>query len=333
MTPRPLRTRLLEHTSDRAKAALVQDGESALLRIETAFGVMVSARDAGFLLEGGDAEAHRRSVEVLTELVRIAEDAGGLDPYVVDLLIAQKQPLGTLQEELSRPILYDARGIAVRPHSEGQYRLVRAVARHELVFATGPAGTGKTYLAIALAVAALQRREVDRLVLVRPAVEAGEELGFLPGDLKEKIAPYLQPMMDALQELLPRPRFREAMENGVIEMAPLAYMRGRTLKRCFAILDEAQNTTVLQMKMFLTRLGTHSKAIVTGDPTQIDLPPKMFSGLGHACSILEGVPGIAHIRLESRDQMRHPLVQSIIDAYDSQATNRTHEPQHLEMNP
>jgi len=323
VTSRPLRTRLLETTSDRAKAALVRDGESALLRIEMAFGVMVSARDAGFLLEGGNVESHRRCSEVLSELVRIAEDAGELDPYVVDLLIAQKQPSGTLQEELSRPILYDARGIAVRPHSEGQYRLVRAVARHELVFAIGPAGTGKTYLAIALAVAALQRREVDRLVLVRPAVEAGEELGFLPGDLKEKIAPYLQPMMDALQELLPRPRFREAMENGVIEMAPLAYMRGRTLKRCFAILDEAQNATIPQMKMFLTRLGTHSKAIVTGDPSQVDLPSKTFSGLGHACSILENVAEIAQVRLESRDQMRHPLVQSIIDAYDSQSAHQS----------
>lgn len=319
MTPRPLRTRLLEATTDEAKAAVIGRGETALLRIESAFGLMVSARDAGFLLEGGTDEAHRRSAEVLTELVRIAEDTGEIDPYMVDLLIARHQPAGSLQEELSRPILYDARGVAVRPHSEGQYRLVRAVAKHELVFAIGPAGTGKTYLAIAMAVAALQRREVDRLVLVRPAVEAGEELGFLPGDLKEKIAPYLQPMMDALQELLPRPRFREAMESGVIEMAPLAYMRGRTLKRCFAILDEAQNATIPQMKMFLTRLGTHSRAIVTGDPTQVDLPARTISGFAHACSILESVPGIAQVRLESRDQMRHPLVQSIIDAYDSQS--------------
>lgn len=322
MTVRPLRTRLLETTSDKAKTALVGSGASSLVRIESAFGVMISARDAGFLLEGGDREGHRRSAEVLTELVRIAEETGEIDPYMVELLVEGAQPAGSLQDELSRPILYDARGTAVRPRSQAQYRLVRAVTRHELVFAVGPAGTGKTYLAIAMAVAALQRREVDRLVLVRPAVEAGEELGFLPGDLKEKIAPYLQPMMDALQELLPRPRFREAMESGTIEMAPLAYMRGRTLKRCFAILDEAQNATIPQMKMFLTRLGTHSKAVVTGDPTQVDLPVRTPSGLGHACSILEGVPGIAQIRLESRDQMRHPLVQSIIDAYDSQDRER-----------
>lgn len=314
-----MRTRLLEGTSDLAKAAILQGGEGALLKIERAFGVRVSAREAGFLVEEGDVEGHRRASEVLSELVRIAEDAGSLDPYVTELLISERQPVGKLQEELARPILYDARGGAVRPRTEGQYRLVRAAGSNELVFAIGPAGTGKTYLAIAMAVAALQRREVDRLVLVRPAVEAGEELGFLPGDLKEKIAPYLQPMMDALAELLPRPRFKDALENGVIEMAPLAYMRGRTLKRCFAILDEAQNATIPQMKMFLTRLGTHSRAIVTGDPTQVDLPVRTPSGLAHACTVLEGIEGIAQVRLESRDQMRHPLVQSIIDAYDSQS--------------
>jgi phosphate starvation-inducible PhoH-like protein len=316
---------VLEATSDSSKAAILQNGEHALARIEDAFRVRVTARDEGFLVEEGDVEAHRRAIEVLTELARIADDTGALDPYVVDLLIAERQPVGQLHEELARPLLYDARGIAVRARTEGQHRLVRAAQRHELTFAIGPAGTGKTYLAIAMAVAALQRREVDRLVLVRPAVEAGEELGFLPGDLKEKIAPYLQPMMDALQELLPRPRFKDAMENGVIEMAPLAYMRGRTLKRCFAILDEAQNATIPQMKMFLTRLGTHSRAIVTGDPSQVDLPAKTLSGLSHACALLESVPGIAQVRLESRDQMRHPLVQSIIDAYDSQsALARTH---------
>jgi len=320
-----VRTRLLEHASDQAKSAILQDGELALAKIEKAFQVRISARDPGFLVEEGDNEAHRRTAEVLTELVRIVEDAQGLDTYVVDLLIAERQPVGRLQEELSRPILYDARGVAVQPRTEGQYRLVRAAAGNELVFAVGPAGTGKTYLAIAMAVAALQRREVDRIVLVRPAVEAGEELGFLPGDLKEKIAPYLQPMVDALQELLPRPRFKDAMESGVIEMAPLAYMRGRTLKRCFAILDEAQNATIPQMKMFLTRLGTHSRAIVTGDPTQVDLPARTASGLAHACEILDGVDGISQVRLESRDQMRHPLVQSIIDAYDSHSARRAHE--------
>lgn len=276
----------------------------------------IVARDAGFRLEGGTEASLSRATVALTEMIRIAEDTGELDGYVVDLLTG----VSGSGSDLGRPILYDARGIAVLPRTGGQHRLVAAAQANELVFAVGPAGTGKTYLAIAMAVAALQRREVDRLVLVRPAVEAGEELGFLPGDLNEKIAPYLQPMMDALQELLPRPRFKDCMETGVIEMAPLAYMRGRTLKRCFAILDEAQNATIAQMRMFLTRLGTGSRAVVTGDPTQVDLSSKVRSGLEDACGLLQGIPGIGLVRLESRDQMRHPLVQAIIDAYDSRSS-------------
>ncbi|HQF54015.1 MAG TPA: PhoH family protein [Fibrobacteria bacterium] len=288
--------------------------------MERAFGVKIQAREPGFTIDGGDVDSHRKASRVLTEMVRIAEDTGDLDGYVVDLLV-RDQIDGQTSTELGRPILYDARGQAVRARTEGQHRLVAAARAHELVFAIGPAGTGKTYLAIAMAVAALQRREVDRLVLVRPAVEAGEELGFLPGDLKEKIAPYLQPMTDALQELLPRARYKECLEAGIIEMAPLAYMRGRTLKRCFAILDEAQNATVPQMRMFLTRLGVGSRAIVTGDPTQVDLHPPTKSGFEDACLILSNVQGIAQVRLRSSDQMRHPLVQAIIDAYDSRSSN------------
>lgn len=299
---------------------MLRDGERLLLRVENAFGVKIQSRDPGFAIEGGDGEALRKSAGVLAEMARIAEDSGELDGYVVDLLISD-QVDGKWPGELGRPILYDARGLAVQPRSQGQYRLVEAVRSNELVFAIGPAGTGKTYLAIAMAVAALQRREVDRLVLVRPAVEAGEELGFLPGDLKEKIAPYLQPMIDALQELLPQARFKKCFEEGLIEMAPLAYMRGRTLKRCFVILDEAQNATVPQMRMFLTRLGIGSRAVVTGDPTQVDLPQKTRSGFEDACQILAEVRGIAQVRLQSKDQMRHPLVQAIIDAYDSRSSN------------
>lgn len=290
-----------------------------MARVERAFGVKIQSREPGFVVQGGDREAQRQSVAVLSEMARIAEQTGELDEYVVDLLISEQRN-ETAPGELGRPILYDARGQVVLARSQGQHRLVEAVRANELVFAIGPAGTGKTYLAIAMAVAALQRREVDRLVLVRPAVEAGEELGFLPGDLNEKIAPYLQPMTDALQELLPRARYKECMEAGLIEMAPLAYMRGRTLKRCFAILDEAQNATVPQMRMFLTRLGIGSRAVVTGDPTQVDLPPKTRSGFEDACQILADIPGIAQVRLQSKDQMRHPLVQAIIDAYDSRSS-------------
>jgi len=286
--------------------------------VEAAFGTRILSRDTGFFVEGGDALGQRRSRAVLAQMVRIAQETGTLDLAAVDMLVADENPT-RLSDALTRPILHDARGQAVRARTAGQLRLVESARSHELVFASGPAGTGKTYLAIALAVAALQRREVDRLVLVRPAVEAGEELGFLPGDLKEKIAPYLQPMMDALQELVPRPRFKECMEAGIIEMAPLAYMRGRTLKRCFAILDEAQNATIPQMRMFLTRLGVGSRAVVTGDPTQVDLPAKVRSGFEDACSLLGGVPAIGLVQLESKDQMRHPLVQAIIDAYDSRS--------------
>ncbi len=170
-----------------------------------------------------------------------------------------------------------------------------------------------------MAVAALERREVDRIVLVRPAVEAGESLGFLPGDLKEKIAPYLQPMFDALGEMMPRAKFKERMEDGTIELAPLAYMRGRTLSRSFIILDEAQNTTVHQMMMLLTRIGARSRAVVAGDPSQCDLGPRESSGLAHATRILEGIDSIAIVRLQAADQMRHPLVRSIIEAYERDA--------------
>jgi phosphate starvation-inducible PhoH-like protein len=311
-----LGSRVLEQASDTTKAILLRDGEVLIHRLESSLGVRVHTRDSGLRVEGTDPSTVQRATEVLAEMVRIADETGTLDGFVVDLLVRDSRP----DPDLGRPILHDARGMAVRPRTAGQHRLVSAVESNELVFAIGPAGTGKTYLAIAMAVAALQRREVDRLVLVRPAVEAGEELGFLPGDLKEKIAPYLQPMTDALQELLPRQRFKDCMEAGVIEMAPLAYMRGRTLKRCFAILDEAQNATVAQMRMFLTRLGTGSRAVVTGDPTQVDLPSKVRSGFVDACDLLSGISGIGQVRLESRDQMRHPLVQAIIDAYDSRSS-------------
>ena len=287
-------------------------------RVERAFGTRILARGAGFSVEGSDPGAQAKTGRVLSEMVRIAEETGELDGFVVDLLVK-----GSAPNFATRPILYDVRGQAVRPRSAGQHRLVETASTHELVFAIGPAGTGKTYLAIALAVAALERREVDRLVLVRPAVEAGEELGFLPGDLQEKIAPYLQPMMDALQELLPRNRFKECREAGLIEMAPLAYMRGRTLKRCFAILDEAQNATIPQMRMFLTRLGEGSKCVVTGDPSQVDLPHNRKSGLIESMQALHGTEGIFFTKFDEVDVIRHELVQRIIRAYKAHRGEKT----------
>jgi phosphate starvation-inducible PhoH-like protein len=196
---------------------------------------------------------------------------------------------------------------------------MEALASHEMVFGVGPAGTGKTYLAVAQAVAMLQSGQVDRIVLSRPAVEAGERLGFLPGDLKEKVDPYLRPLYDALHDMMPADQVVRRMTNGEIEVAPLAFMRGRTLAHSFAILDEAQNTTAVQMKMFLTRMGEGSHMVITGDLTQVDLPVGMRSGLADALDTLEGVQGIRVVRLNNRDVVRHPLVGRIVDAYDQRA--------------
>ena len=225
-------------------------------------------------------------------------------------------PCSELRELPSEPIIRNRFGIAIMPKTPSQLELVKAVNKNDIVFAKGPAGTGKTFLAVALAVASLERHEAERICLVRPAVEAGESLGFLPGDLKEKIAPYLRPIQDALSELLPAEKLRRYEETGAIEVAPLAYMRGRTLKRAFIILDEAQNTTTAQMKMFLTRLGPHSKAIITGDTSQVDLSKGEESGLKHAMRILSGIHGIAQIAFGATDVLRHPLVKDILLAYE-----------------
>lgn len=295
------------------RRALLAHGERNLIEIERRLGVRIHARGELLAVEGGDEATHRKAVEALRALIRSAE-AGEDDGERLGELASTSE-----SSDWEKPILYDARGGAIRPRSTGQAQLVQAVHANSLTFATGPAGTGKTFLAIAMAVAALERREVDRIVLVRPAVEAGESLGFLPGDLKEKIAPYLQPMFDALGEMMPRAKFKERMDDGTIELAPLAYMRGRTLSRSFVILDEAQNTTTSQMMMLLTRIGARSRAVVTGDPSQCDLGPRETSGLSHACRILEGIDSISIVRLQASDQMRHPLVRAIIEAYERDA--------------
>ncbi|PSQ87792.1 MAG: phosphate starvation-inducible protein PhoH, partial [Bacteroidetes bacterium QS_4_64_154] len=207
-------------------------------------------------------------------------------------------------------------GEVIKPRSQNQEHLVQAAAANDVVFAIGPAGTGKTYVAVAMAVAALNNHEVNRIVLSRPAVEAGEELGFLPGDFYEKVAPYLRPLYDALGEMMPRDELAESLEQDRVEVVPLAYMRGRTLKSSFVILDEAQNATTGQMKMFLTRLGPRSRAIVTGDITQTDLQDRSASGLIQVQHILEGIDGIEFIYLEREDVARHRLVQDIIAAYE-----------------
>ena len=216
-------------------------------------------------------------------------------------------------------IIYGQSGRPIAPRNANQQKMVRSFDENDLTFALGPAGTGKTYIAIALAVRALKNKECRRIILSRPAVEAGEKLGFLPGDMKEKIDPYLQPLYDALEDMVPQLKLKEYMDAGTIQIAPLAFMRGRTLNDAVIILDEAQNTTTHQMKMFLTRLGMASKMIVTGDVTQIDLPRSVRSGLLNALGILRGVKGIGVIEYEKKDIVRHPLVQRIVDAYEKRA--------------
>ena len=219
-------------------------------------------------------------------------------------------------------ILVTSRGRHVRPKTLGQRVYVDAIKRNSITFGVGPAGTGKTYLAVVLACAALRNREVEKLILTRPAVEAGEKLGFLPGDLQEKVDPYLRPLYDALQDILGQDTYQKLMTKGVIEIAPLAYMRGRTLENAYVILDEAQNTTAKQMKMFLTRLGFGSKMVVTGDPGQIDLPRGVTSGLIEATQVLEKVKGIEIVRMEAMDVIRHDVVSRIVEAYDRYVASR-----------
>lgn len=212
-------------------------------------------------------------------------------------------------------LVFGPNGKTVRARTPNQIRMVHEVDRNDIVFAIGPAGTGKTYTAVALAVRALKNKSIKRIFLARPAVEAGESLGFLPGDLKEKIDPYLRPLYDSLQDMLPEDKYQKYIENRTIEIAPMAFMRGRTLDNCFVILDEAQNATNTQLKMFLTRMGPNAKVIITGDLTQVDLPPKMESGLKKAIKILHGIKGIEIVYLDVEDVVRHPLVKKIIKAY------------------
>jgi len=222
----------------------------------------------------------------------------------------------------SQVLVHGNGGVKITARTVNQKRLVNAVFKHDMVFAVGPAGTGKTYTAVALAVRALKEKEVKRIILTRPAVEAGENLGFLPGDLKEKLDPYMMPLYDALKDMIPVEKLGHMIDTGVIEIAPLAFMRGRTLDNAFVILDEAQNATVMQLKMFLTRMGTTAKFVITGDLSQIDLPHKQQSGLAYAIQLLQNIAGIEVIRLQQSDVIRHHLVQKIVDAFEKQESKK-----------
>ncbi len=253
--------------------------------------------------------------EILNSLVDHYHKFGKVTEENVQNYLAQEAEEKLSEEE--EVLIYGTKGFSIKPKTINQQKLVYSVRENDLVFALGPAGTGKTYISVALAVKALKNKMVKKIIITRPAVEAGETLGFLPGDLKEKLDPYLRPIYDALHDMVPAEKLRYYMENNVIEIAPLAYMRGRTLNNAFILLDEAQNTTPMQIKMFLTRMGPDSKVIITGDTSQIDLPKKQRSGLIESTDILKGVKGIGFIRLSGKDVVRHKLVKEIIDAYDS----------------
>ena len=283
-----------------------------LRRVEEALDVKVAHRHEQFKVEGAKAKAEQ-AMEVLQALYEIADHP--IDPAVVQLTLASDS--GMTDDGEVGPMLVTRRAdLRARTATQGTY--LENIASHDITFGIGPAGTGKTYLAVACAVDALERSAVQRIVLTRPAVEAGERLGFLPGNLSEKVDPYLRPLYDALYDLMGFDKVQKAFERNALEIAPLAFMRGRTLNNAFVILDEAQNTTPEQMKMFLTRIGFGAKAVVTGDVSQIDLPKSQLSGLIDAERVLKRVKGIAITRFTTVDVVRHPLVARIVDAYDGQ---------------
>ncbi|SLM46895.1 putative enzyme with nucleoside triphosphate hydrolase domain [Nitrospira japonica] len=298
-------------------AVLFGHHDRHLKLIEDDLGVRLSARGEELTVDGSP-DATRHAERVLTELAALASEGMVLQPEdIAHALSALKQsPDAPLKELLSTATTIVTKKRFVAPKTPTQKSYIEAIETHDIVIGIGPAGTGKTYLAMAMAVSALMKRQVSRIILARPAVEAGEKLGFLPGDMYAKVNPYLRPLYDALFDMMDMERATRAIERGDIEIAPLAFMRGRTLNDSFVILDEAQNATAEQMKMFLTRLGFSSKAVVTGDITQIDLPPERVSGLIEVRDILSEVEGIRFIYFDERDVVRHKLVQDIIKAYD-----------------
>ncbi|WP_129597164.1 PhoH family protein [Anaerophilus nitritogenes] len=284
--------------------------------IEDSFDVNIVSRD-GEIIIFGEIQKVDKTQRLISNLIEIINKGEKLDQQKINYSITLLNKGEEVQiQELDDIVCVSAKGKQIKPKTIGQKQYVKSINKNDVVFGIGPAGTGKTYLAMAMAVSAFKNKEVSRIILTRPAVEAGESLGFLPGDLQDKVDPYLRPLYDALYDILGGETFLKYKERGMIEVAPLAYMRGRTLNDSFIILDEAQNTTKEQMKMFLTRLGIGSKAIVTGDITQIDLPRGKASGLKEAVQILSEVEGIGFIFLNENDVVRHSLVQRIIKAYD-----------------
>ena len=288
-----------------------------LEKIKTKFPKLkVIARGSTLKIMGEESEINRFDRK-LTELIEYYTRYGHISPQVIDQIYDGGLPdVAPSNSDNQQIIVYGNNGLLVRARTVNQIRLLEAYAKNDLIFVTGPAGSGKTYTAIALAVRALKNKEVKRIILIRPAVEAGEKLGFLPGDIKEKLDPYLQPLYDALNDMIPAAKLSKYIEDGTVQIAPLAYMRGRTLDNAFVILDEAQNTTLSQLKMFLTRMGKNARFIVTGDNTQIDLPRRSDSGLMPVINMLRSIEGIGIIEFDNRDIIRHRLVKHIVEAFE-----------------
>ncbi|HXH51900.1 MAG TPA: PhoH family protein [Sphingomicrobium sp.] len=317
----PDRARLeLEFEQPYLLGPLFGDYDRHLITIEQRLGVQISARGNRVQIEG-EPDSASRAREVLIGLYNRLDQGHDVDSEAVEAVLGMAvQPSldGIIAEDVASPprVMIRTRKKTIVPRSTVQAAYMEALSRDELIFALGPAGTGKTYLAVAQAVSQLIAGTVDRLILSRPAVEAGERLGFLPGDMKEKVDPYLRPLYDALYDMLPTEQVERRIASGEIEIAPIAFMRGRTLNDAFIILDEAQNTTPLQMKMFLTRFGMRSRMVVCGDPHQVDLPDPAKSGLADSVSRLSGIKGIATVRFTAADVVRHPLVGRIVEAYE-----------------
>ncbi len=310
-------TETLHFENARVAQQLFANDSHNLDALETALNVKATSREGWIKLDGAaeDLERAKNLFQLLETSLRAGTAIRTRD-FSQALNIVKNEGVGALRDLYAERINTSPRKANVTPKTTGQRQYVQAIRAHDVTFGIGPAGTGKTYLAMAMAVSALREEKVSRIVLTRPAVEAGEALGFLPGDLYEKISPYLRPLHDALHDMLPAEDIQKNIERAVIEIAPLAYMRGRTLNNAFIILDEAQNSTMEQMFMFLTRLGHGSKAVITGDPTQIDLPPHKQSGLIEAVKALRQTSGISIVEFTRQDVVRHPLVQRIIEAYE-----------------
>ena len=315
-----LAERAVELDSIELAAAIFGNGDQNVRLLESEFGVTAVCRGSALKFSGEEAGV-TAAVHAIEGMVTLMENRTPLDEQTVRYCInlAKEGEEKRLRELTDDFVAVTAKGRPIHPKTLGQKEYLAAIRANPITFGVGPAGTGKTYLAVAMAVKAYKAKEVDRIILTRPAVEAGEKLGFLPGDLQNKVDPYLRPLYDGLFDLLGAEAFQRLLEKQTIEVAPLAYMRGRTLDDAFIILDEAQNTTPEQMKMFLTRMGANSKVVVTGDVTQIDLPDKARSGLVDALKVLRGIRGIAQIQLSEKDVVRHRLVQQIVKAYERAA--------------